>query len=152
MPLVYFAAALELGGVLGPVHFGPCNCRTWRVHNILACLLWLPTLGAAAWLLADDAHDKSREGPGAVQGGRLVVASLAMAAVMVFLHAVIIVAYAVRAHMRAKAMMELPTQQLLSHAQHATRSNLKHNPVADPSDGDSEPPFRLQFGRSDGAF
>eukprot|EP00200_Dunaliella_tertiolecta_P004353 CAMPEP_0202353892 /NCGR_PEP_ID=MMETSP1126-20121109/9455_1 /ASSEMBLY_ACC=CAM_ASM_000457 /TAXON_ID=3047 /ORGANISM="Dunaliella tertiolecta, Strain CCMP1320" /LENGTH=567 /DNA_ID=CAMNT_0048946299 /DNA_START=94 /DNA_END=1798 /DNA_ORIENTATION=+ len=132
--------------------FGPLQLPLMAHPQHIGLLVVAATLGAAAWLLADDAPDKSREGPGAFEGGRLVVASLAVAVVMVFFHAVVIVAYAVRAHMRAKAMMELPTQQLLTHAQQATRSNFKHNPVADPSEGDGEPPFRLQFGRSDGAF
>ncbi len=135
---------------------GPFSCRTWRPHNILACLLWLPTLGAAAWLLADSAHEKSTSGPGAVEGGRLLEASLAMAVIMVTGHAVVIVAYCLRAHQRAKAMRELPTQQLLSCAQQATRSNLGPSAAAAGAQSSStsppDPPFRLQFGRSDGAF
>ena len=107
------SGALELSGILGPVQLGPCSCRSWRVHNILVTLLWLPTLGAAAWLLAENAHKKSSVGPAVVEGGRILVASVSVAAVMVFFHALVLLVYASRARKRAKAMMELPSQQLL---------------------------------------
>jgi len=47
------------------------------------------------------------------EGGRLVVACVAMGVVMLAAHLSILLAFAARARLRKRALMELPTQQLL---------------------------------------
>lgn len=104
------AASLELAGYLGPL----LCVRTWRTPNILTLALWLPTLGAAAWLVAElDSSSAAQRGPGAAKEGQLVVASLSVAAVMVVCHSIILLLYVAQSRARARALRELPTQQLL---------------------------------------
>jgi hypothetical protein len=86
---------LELALILGPV----MCCTTWVWHNLVALLLWLPTLGVAAWQLN--------------AGWQASAAFVALGALFATLHILLLVAYWARYSLRRQAAMELPTQQLL---------------------------------------
>jgi hypothetical protein len=92
----HIAGALELAVILGPVWV----CTTWVWHNLVALLLWLPTLAIAAWQLSTGWQPAG-------------IVFVALGGLFIVAHMVLLLAYWVRATLRKQAAMELPTQQLL---------------------------------------
>lgn len=90
-----FAGILELCLVLGPVG----RCTTWWYHNAVMAVLWLPTVGVAGWLLRNDLQ--------------AAVPYVALGAVFMCAHLLLLLFYWIRSALRRKAALELPTQQLL---------------------------------------